>query len=152
MNFVSMLHLIHYVCGGCQIFWCMEILELGFGAHDNKGEKLNMDIHESHSWTLGCLIGAFIFFVLAYFLLCGDYLTIYLWQFEEKANEVVANLPWVKNVKVTMSAQPARPLFAEQLQAGLQTTSNIVAVSSCKVDLFGRFFLHHILEVLENQL
>ncbi|KAL2321233.1 hypothetical protein Fmac_030202 [Flemingia macrophylla] len=38
--------------------------------------------------------------------------------FEQKANEVVAMLPWVKNVKVTMSAQPARPIFAEQLPAG----------------------------------
>ncbi|XP_061366486.1 fe-S cluster assembly factor HCF101, chloroplastic isoform X1 [Gastrolobium bilobum] len=52
--------------------------------------------------------------------------------FEQKANEVVAMLPWVKNVKVTMSAQPARPIFAEQLPAGLRTISNIVAVSSCK--------------------
>nr|KYP49296.1 Protein mrp isogeny [Cajanus cajan] len=52
--------------------------------------------------------------------------------FEQKANEVVAMLPWVKNVKVTMSAQPARPIYAEQLPAGLQTISNIVAVSSCK--------------------
>ncbi|KAK7364061.1 hypothetical protein VNO80_12408 [Phaseolus coccineus] len=53
-------------------------------------------------------------------------------MFEQKANEVVAMLPWVKNVKVTMSAQPARPIYAEQLPAGLQTISNIVAVSSCK--------------------
>ncbi|KAL2625935.1 hypothetical protein AAZV13_07G080600 [Glycine max] len=55
-----------------------------------------------------------------------------LGEFEQKANEVVAMLPWVKNVKVTMSAQPARPIYAEQLPAGLQTISNIVAVSSCK--------------------
>ncbi|XP_065849839.1 fe-S cluster assembly factor HCF101, chloroplastic isoform X2 [Euphorbia lathyris] len=53
-------------------------------------------------------------------------------MFEQKANEVVAVLPWVKNVKVTMSAQPARPIFAGKLPAGLQTISNIVAVSSCK--------------------
>ncbi|GAA0154568.1 hypothetical protein LIER_12512 [Lithospermum erythrorhizon] len=53
-------------------------------------------------------------------------------MFEKQANEVVAALPWVKNVKVTMSAQPARPIFAEQLPSGLQTISNIVAVSSCK--------------------
>ncbi|XP_057967974.1 fe-S cluster assembly factor HCF101, chloroplastic [Malania oleifera] len=53
-------------------------------------------------------------------------------MFEQKANEVVAMLPWVKNVKVTMSAQPARPVSALQLPAGLQTVSNIVAVSSCK--------------------
>lgn len=71
-------------------------------------------------------------------------MSIYVLQFEKQANEVVAMLPWVKNVKVTMSAQPARPLYAEQLPAGLQTISNIIAVSSCKVDLLGRFFLHHI--------
>ncbi|QCD92138.1 ATP-binding protein involved in chromosome partitioning [Vigna unguiculata] len=53
-------------------------------------------------------------------------------MFEQQANEVVAMLPWVKNVKVTMSAQPARPIYAEQLPAGLRTISNIVAVSSCK--------------------
>ncbi|KAK7291449.1 hypothetical protein RIF29_06602 [Crotalaria pallida] len=52
--------------------------------------------------------------------------------FEQQANEVVAMLPWVKNVKVAMSAQPAKPLFSEQLPAGLQTISNIIAVSSCK--------------------
>ncbi|KAL9324550.1 hypothetical protein ACSQ67_009407 [Phaseolus vulgaris] len=39
-------------------------------------------------------------------------------MFEQQANEVVAMLPWVKNVKVTMSAQPARPIYAEQLPAG----------------------------------
>ncbi|KAI5441815.1 hypothetical protein KIW84_011032, partial [Lathyrus oleraceus] len=52
--------------------------------------------------------------------------------FEQKANEVVAVVPWVKNVNVTMSAQPAKPLYAEQLPVGLQTISNIIAVSSCK--------------------
>lgn len=70
-------------------------------------------------------------------------------QFEQKANEVVAMLPWVENVKVTMSAQPARPMFSEQLPAGLQTISNIVAVSSCKVHLFGRFFTsYHMMLIL----
>uniref|UniRef100_A0A2P2L8G2 Fe-S cluster assembly factor HCF101, chloroplastic n=2 Tax=Rhizophora mucronata TaxID=61149 RepID=A0A2P2L8G2_RHIMU len=53
-------------------------------------------------------------------------------MFEQKANEVVAMLPWVKNVRVTMSAQPARPVFAGHLPMGLQKISNIVAVSSCK--------------------
>ncbi|PON73346.1 Mrp/NBP35 ATP-binding protein [Parasponia andersonii] len=53
-------------------------------------------------------------------------------MFEQQANEVVEKLPWVKNVNVTMSAQPARPIYAGQLPAGLQTISNIVAVSSCK--------------------
>lgn len=55
---------------------------------------------------------------------------------------MVNELPWVKHVNVTMSAQPAKPLYAGQLPAGLQTISNIVAVSSCKVDfpiLFGAF-------------
>lgn len=54
-------------------------------------------------------------------------------QFEEKANEVVLALPWVREVKVTMSAQPARPVYAGDLPMGLQTISNIIAVSSCKV-------------------
>ncbi|CAI0389852.1 unnamed protein product [Linum tenue] len=52
--------------------------------------------------------------------------------FEQQANEVVAGLPWVKNVSVTMSAQPAKPMYAGVLPPGLQTVSNIVAVSSCK--------------------
>lgn len=53
-------------------------------------------------------------------------------MFEQRANEVVLMLPWVKKVNVTMSAQPARPVFAEDLPKGLQTVSNVVAVSSCK--------------------
>ncbi|KAL1825499.1 hypothetical protein ACET3Z_012277 [Daucus carota] len=53
-------------------------------------------------------------------------------MFEQQANEVVAALPWVKKVEVTMSAQPARPVYADQLPMGLQKISNIVAVSSCK--------------------
>ncbi|KAJ0031502.1 hypothetical protein Pint_13128 [Pistacia integerrima] len=53
-------------------------------------------------------------------------------MFEQRANEVVAALPWVKKVNVTMSAQPARPIYADQLPAGLQNISSIVAVSSCK--------------------
>ncbi|KAF2952024.1 fe-S cluster assembly factor HCF101, chloroplastic isoform X1 [Oryza sativa Japonica Group] len=53
-------------------------------------------------------------------------------MFEEKANEVVAALPWVKKVNVTMSAQPARPAYAGELPEGLQKISNIIAVSSCK--------------------
>lgn len=60
------------------------------------------------------------------------------WQFEQRANEVVTALPWVKEVNVTMSAQPARPVFAGLLPAGLQTISNIVAVSSCKVGFCAR--------------
>jgi hypothetical protein len=53
-------------------------------------------------------------------------------QFEEKANEVVLALPWVNKVNVTMSAQPAQPVYAGQLPEGLQKISNIIAVSSCK--------------------
>jgi hypothetical protein len=53
-------------------------------------------------------------------------------QFEQKANEVVAALPWVKKVDVTMSAQPAQPVYGGELPEGLQKISNIIAVSSCK--------------------
>ncbi|KAK3439273.1 hypothetical protein EUGRSUZ_C04130 [Eucalyptus grandis] len=53
-------------------------------------------------------------------------------EFEQQANEVVANLHWVKNVKATMSAQPAKPVFTGELPPGLQMISNIIAVSSCK--------------------
>uniref|UniRef100_A0A3B6FTY8 MIP18 family-like domain-containing protein n=2 Tax=Triticum aestivum TaxID=4565 RepID=A0A3B6FTY8_WHEAT len=53
-------------------------------------------------------------------------------MFEEKANEVVAALPWVKKVNVTMSAQPAQPVYAGDLPEGLKKISNIIAVSSCK--------------------
>ncbi|XP_047054296.1 fe-S cluster assembly factor HCF101, chloroplastic-like isoform X1 [Lolium rigidum] len=53
-------------------------------------------------------------------------------MFEEKANEVVVALPWVKKVNVTMSAQPAQPIYAGELPEGLQKISNIIAVSSCK--------------------
>ncbi|KAK4481207.1 hypothetical protein RD792_012089 [Penstemon davidsonii] len=53
-------------------------------------------------------------------------------MFEKKAHEVVTALPWVQKVNVTMSAQPARPVFAGNLPAGLRTISNVVAVSSCK--------------------
>ncbi|KAK4790233.1 hypothetical protein SAY86_017537 [Trapa natans] len=53
-------------------------------------------------------------------------------MFEQKANEVVAALLWVKNVQITMSAQPVKPVFAGQLPAGLQKISSVIAVSSCK--------------------
>jgi Mrp family chromosome partitioning ATPase len=53
-------------------------------------------------------------------------------QFEQKANEVVAALPWVKKVDVTMCAQPAQPTYGGELPEGLQKISNIIAVSSCK--------------------
>ncbi|CAI9779924.1 unnamed protein product [Fraxinus pennsylvanica] len=53
-------------------------------------------------------------------------------MFEKQANEVVAALPWVKRVSVTMSARPARPVYAGNLPENLQTISNVIAVSSCK--------------------
>ncbi|PSS36253.1 Fe-S cluster assembly factor like [Actinidia chinensis var. chinensis] len=53
-------------------------------------------------------------------------------MFEQRVNGVVEALPWVKKVNVTMSTQPAKPIFSGQLPPGLQTISNIVAVSSCK--------------------
>ncbi|WVZ69047.1 hypothetical protein U9M48_017898 [Paspalum notatum var. saurae] len=48
-------------------------------------------------------------------------------EFEQKANEVVAALPWVKKVDVTMSAQPAQPIYGGELPEGLQKISNIIA-------------------------
>lgn len=51
-----------------------------------------------------------------------------------------------------MSAQPARPIYAEQLPAGLQTISNIVAVSSCKVGLVGGFSSSYIGLVISSYL
>ncbi|KAI0493868.1 hypothetical protein KFK09_023994 [Dendrobium nobile] len=56
-------------------------------------------------------------------------------EFQQKANEVVATIPWVEKVNVKMSAQPAKPVFAGELPKGLQAISNIVAVSSCKASV-----------------
>ncbi|RWW63795.1 hypothetical protein BHE74_00029001, partial [Ensete ventricosum] len=67
--------------------------------------------------------------------------TLILDQFEQRANEVVGALPWVKKVNVTMSAQPAKPVFAGELPKGLQRISNIVAVSSCKAKNFSTWLL-----------
>ncbi|ONK59419.1 uncharacterized protein A4U43_C08F6240 [Asparagus officinalis] len=53
-------------------------------------------------------------------------------MFEQRANEVVAALPWVNKVSVEMSAQAAKSVFAGELPKGLQNISNIIAVSSCK--------------------
>lgn len=58
-----------------------------------------------------------------------------MFQFEQRANEVVGALPWVKKVTVTMSAQPAKSVFAGELPKGLQRISNIIAVSSCKANI-----------------
>lgn len=54
-------------------------------------------------------------------------------QFEQQAKEKVSAIPWVKGVNVKMTAQPAKPLIADDVPAGLKKVSNIVAVSSCKV-------------------
>jgi metal-sulfur cluster biosynthetic enzyme len=53
-------------------------------------------------------------------------------MFEQQAKEKVSAIPWVKGVSVTMSAQPAAPLVAEDVPKGLKEVSNIIAVSSCK--------------------
>ncbi|GMH04547.1 hypothetical protein Nepgr_006387 [Nepenthes gracilis] len=56
-------------------------------------------------------------------------------MFEQRTKEVVSMLPWVNSVKVTMSAQPVRPVFACALLRCLQTISNIVAIFSRKGDV-----------------
>lgn len=57
-------------------------------------------------------------------------------QFEQQAKEKVSAIAWVKQVDVKMTAQPAKPLIADDVPAGLRKVSNIVAVSSCKVCSF----------------
>lgn len=52
--------------------------------------------------------------------------------FEQQARERVTALSWVKDVSVTMSAQPAKSLVADNVPKCLQSVSNIIAVSSCK--------------------
>lgn len=54
-------------------------------------------------------------------------------QFERQARDNVGSLAWVRSVEVTMTAQPPKPLQAEEVPRGLQKVSNIIAVSSCKV-------------------
>ncbi|CAI6012553.1 unnamed protein product [Closterium sp. NIES-65] len=53
-------------------------------------------------------------------------------SFEAQAREYVGSLPWVKTVALTMTAQPPKPLVAEEVPRGLQRVANIIAVSSCK--------------------
>jgi len=65
-------------------------------------------------------------------------------RFEQKANEVVAALPWVKKVEVTMSAQTAQPVYGGELPEGLQKISNIIAVSSCKASLCNFVYIRQI--------
>lgn len=53
--------------------------------------------------------------------------------------EKVTAIPWVNGVTVKMTAQPAKPLIADDVPAGLKKVSNIIAVSSCKVCAFAFF-------------
>lgn len=53
-------------------------------------------------------------------------------MFEQQAKEKVSAIPWVKGVDVKMTAQPAKPIIADDVPAGLKKVSSIVAVSSCK--------------------
>jgi len=53
-------------------------------------------------------------------------------EFERQAREYVGELEWVKNVDLTMTAQPVKPLMAEDMPAGLKGVRHVIAVSSCK--------------------
>ncbi|KAG6551285.1 hypothetical protein Mapa_007212 [Marchantia paleacea] len=53
-------------------------------------------------------------------------------MFLQESKDKVGGLPWVKDVIVALSSQPAKPLLAENVPKGLQRVSNVVAVSSCK--------------------
>ncbi|GAX74930.1 hypothetical protein CEUSTIGMA_g2376.t1 [Chlamydomonas eustigma] len=53
--------------------------------------------------------------------------------FRKQANETIRAIPWVKDLDLTMTAQPARPITPESGRpGGLQNVINILAVSSCK--------------------
>ena len=52
-------------------------------------------------------------------------------EFERQAKAFVEELEWVKNVRVTMTAQPARNDAPETVE-GLRRVRHIIAVSSCK--------------------
>ena len=52
-------------------------------------------------------------------------------EFERQAKAFVGELEWVKNVRVTMTAQPARNDAPETVE-GLRRVRHIIAVSSCK--------------------
>lgn len=54
-------------------------------------------------------------------------------QFESQARELVSQLPWVKDLKVKMTAQAPKPMTDEDVPPGLRKVANIIAVSSCKV-------------------
>eukprot|EP00271_Cylindrocystis_brebissonii_P007210 TRINITY_DN20476_c0_g1_i1.p1 TRINITY_DN20476_c0_g1~~TRINITY_DN20476_c0_g1_i1.p1 ORF type:complete len:599 (+),score=109.66 TRINITY_DN20476_c0_g1_i1:287-2083(+) len=53
-------------------------------------------------------------------------------EFERQAQANVSSLPWVKEVRITMSAQPPKPLLPANTPPGLAKVANIIAVSSCK--------------------
>ena len=53
-------------------------------------------------------------------------------EFERKARAYVETLEWVRQVEVTMDAQPPRPLVADDRPPGLQRVAHVIAVSSCK--------------------
>ncbi|CAM6113373.1 unnamed protein product [Calypogeia fissa] len=53
-------------------------------------------------------------------------------EFLQQSKDRVGSIPWVQNVVVTLSAQPAKPLLPDSVSKGLQQVSSIIAVSSCK--------------------
>ena len=53
-------------------------------------------------------------------------------EFERKARAYVETLEWVRQVDVTMDAQPPRPLVTDDRPPGLQKVAHVIAVSSCK--------------------
>ncbi|CAK0786755.1 hypothetical protein CVIRNUC_009969 [Coccomyxa viridis] len=54
-------------------------------------------------------------------------------EFERKARDYVAELHWVQQVDVTMTAQPQRPMTPDEGRSGgLKSVTHVIAVSSCK--------------------
>ena len=49
-----------------------------------------------------------------------------------QANEYVSQLAWVKQVDLTMTAQPVKALGATDMPGGLKFVKHVIAVSSCK--------------------